>query len=368
MSIERLLGVQKASRARSRAMSFSILFFSDTRQDVSSRDKYDFLRDLTVFADREGFEAVYLPERHFQPFGALFPNSAVLAAYLIPQTQRVRFRTAGISLPLHHPAQVVEAWAMNDVLSGGRVDLGFGSGWAREDFILAPDNYIRRRDIMVDRIDLVRRLWRGERVKFPGPSGEEIAVSVFPRPVQEDVKVWMLVAQNPESFAYAGRHGYNVFTMLYGYGLDELREKILRYRAARREAGHDPDGGVVTLMLHTLLGTSLQDVERVVEKPFKEYIWSSLGAHLAARASEGRGGVVQGAAEQAQVLEYAYQRYVRTGALFGSVEDAERMVAHAREVGVDEIACVLDFGVDRGAVEASLPHLKVLVSRQGGRS
>lgn len=367
MSIERLLGVPTASRDRSRAMSFSILFFSDTRMDLSSGEKYGFLRDLTLFADREGFEAIYLPERHFQPFGALFPNSAVLAAYLIPQTQRIRIRTAGISLPLHHPTEVVEAWAMNDVLSGGRVDLGFGSGWARADFILAPDNYERRRDVMAERIDIVRRLWRGDSVKFRGPGGEEVGVNVYPRPVQKDLRVWMLVAQNPESFEYAGHHGFNVFTMLYGYDLEALQEKIRRYRTAWREAGHGPAGGVVTLMLHTLLGTGLPEVERVVEKPFKEYIWSSLGPHLAARASEAGVGVVQGPAEQAKVLEYAYQRYVRTCALFGSVEEAERVVARAKDVGVDEIACVLDFGVDRAAVEASLPHLKTLVSRHSGR-
>jgi natural product biosynthesis luciferase-like monooxygenase protein len=185
--------------------------------------------------------------------------------------------------------------------------------------------------------------------------------------VQEELAVWMLVAQNPESFAYAGQRGYNVFTMLYGYDLESLRERILRYRTARREAGHDPDGGVVTLMLHTFLGASLQEVERAVEKPFKEYISSSMGAHLAARASEA-GAAVQSREEQAQILDYAYQRYLRTGALFGSVQDAERTVEHAKQVGVDEIACVLDFGVKRAAVESSLTYLKALVAGCRGRS
>lgn len=361
MSIERLLGVPSAGRARSRSMSFSVMFFSDSQTELSSCEKYDFLRDLTLFADREGFEAVYLPERHFQPFGGLFPNSAVLAAYLIPQTKRIRFRTAGISLPLHHPAEVAEWWAMNDVLSGGRVDLGFGSGWARPDFVLAPESYERRREVMTERIEIVRRLWRGERVQFEGAGGEQIAITTYPRPSQKDVAIWMLVAQNADSFAFAGARGCNVFTMLYGYDLEALREKILRYRTARREAGLDPQGGVVTLMLHTFVGASLPEVERVVERPFKEYIASSMGAHLAARAGEPGVGTLQ-SDDKAQILEYAYQRYLQSGALFGSLEDAQRIVAHAQDVGVDEVACLLDFGVERAAVEASLPHLKNLVS------
>ena len=130
-SIEKLLGIQENTDFKSKNIKFSLLFFSDVRKDVTNTEKFEFVKELTVFADREGFEAIYLPERHFHEFGSIFSNSAVVASYLIPQTNNIRFRTAGITLPLHHPAQVVEWWATNDILSGGRVDLGFGSGWKK---------------------------------------------------------------------------------------------------------------------------------------------------------------------------------------------------------------------------------------------
>ncbi|WP_315824591.1 LLM class flavin-dependent oxidoreductase [Paraflavitalea speifideaquila] len=97
----------------------------------------------------------------------------------------MRFRTAGVSLPLHHPAEVVEWWAMNDILSGGRIDLGFGTGWNKPDFIFAPDNYEDRKQVCWDRIPIVQKLWRGETVLFPGPGGELVPVTVYPRPVQK---------------------------------------------------------------------------------------------------------------------------------------------------------------------------------------
>lgn len=343
-------------------IAFSIMFFSDLRPEISNAEKYAFARDISVWADQEGFEAVYLPERHFSEYGATYANSAVMASYLIAQTQRIRFRTAGVSLPLHHPAEVVEWWAMNDVLSGGRVDLGFGSGWNRSDFVFAPDHYEDRRAICLERIPQVQRLWRGETVAFPGVDGEMVPIKVFPRPLQPELNVWMLVAQNTEAFADAGRRGYNLFTMLYGYDLHALVEKIQAYRAGREEGGHDPASGIVSLMLHSLVHEDRDMVDRAVEQPFKAYLKTSMDAHVKAGLGRESGITEIGEAEKAKMLEYAYQRYCRTGALFGSVNEARSVVDEAIRAGVNDIACLLDFGVDYSMVKQSLPHLKELVT------
>ncbi|MGH9350214.1 MAG: MupA/Atu3671 family FMN-dependent luciferase-like monooxygenase [Vicinamibacterales bacterium] len=364
VSIEELLGVKTPPKVCRPPINFSFLFFSDVRRDVPVAEKYRFMRDITVFGDRAGFTAVYIPERHFSEFGAIYANAAIVAAYLIPQTTRIRFRTAGISLPLHHPAEVVEWWAMNDNLSGGRVDLGFGSGWSKPDFILAPDAYENRREICAERIEMVRELWRGGTVYFPGPDHVEIPVTVYPRPVQKELNVWLLITQNDEAFAYAGKQGFNVFTMLYGVDLEALRHRIAIYREARAQAGLDPAAGVVSLMLHTLVHRDLDTVRQVVERPFKEYIRSSLDGHVAAGlGTSGRVGLEDiGEREKAKMLDYAYERYFSTCALFGSVDDGRQVVEHAIQAGVNEIACLVDFGVDYGVVKDSLPHLETLVS------
>jgi natural product biosynthesis luciferase-like monooxygenase protein len=361
-TIEQLLGIEPAPRpAGARGMRFSFLFFSDVRKDIPDAEKYAFMRDVTLFADCAGFEAIYLPERHFHEFGSIYANPAIVAAHLIPQTTRIRFRTAGVSLPLHHPAEVVEWWAMNDVLSGGRVDLGFGSGWAKDDFILAPDAYENRRRICSENISVVQKLWRGETVLFEGPGGQKTPIAVHPRPVQRELNVWLLVTQSDEGFIHAGQQGYNVFTMLYGNNLDVMARKIALYRNARREAGLDPAGGTITLMLHTLLLDDRAAVQRAVEAPFKEYIRSSLDAHMRATAEQ-TGSAEPGDAEKARMLDYAYQRYFRTGGIFGTVDDGRAMVDQAIVAGVDEIACLVDFGVDYAVVKDSLGSVEQLVS------
>ena len=370
-SIEELLGIKSPATQPdetaiptppSTPVSFSFLFFSDVRKDVSDAEKYEFMRDTTVFADREGFTSVYIPERHFYEFGSIYANSAIMASYLIPQTSRIRFRTAGISLPLHHPAEVVEWWAMNDILSGGRVDLGFGSGWNKPDFILSPNNYLNRRKICSDRIPIIQKLWRGETVTFPGPGGEEIPITVFPRPIQKEINVWLLVAQNDEAFSYAGKQGYNIFTMLYGINLEAMGKKIALYRKGREEAGLDPEAGIVSLMLHTLVHKNIAIVQKAVERPFKEYIKSSMNAHVkAAVDAKAEGAADIGETEKEKMLEYAYQRYFKTGAIFGTVEQGKEVVDNAIQVGVNDIALLVDFGVEYSVVRDSYPYLKKLI-------
>ena len=356
ISIEELLGVQKKTITQSKiskGIKFSFLFFSDVRKDVSNTEKFNFIRDLTVFADREGFEAIYLPERHFNEFGSIFSNSAVVASSLIPQTERIRFRTAGITLPLHHPAQVVESWATNDVLSGGRVDLGFGSGWNKTDFILSPETYSDRRKICGERIALVQKLWRGESVSFLGVDGEETPITVYPRPIQKELNVWLLASMNADAFHYAGTMGYNVYTMLSGDSLEVMRAKVKLYRKGREDAGYDPNEGIVTLMMHTQINKDMKRVESAIEKPFKEYLSSFLGAHY---NSEGREN------ERQKILDYSYKKYCKSGAIFGSVQEGREMVDKIIEIGVDEISFLMDFGVDYSFVKESLPYLNKLVS------
>ncbi|WP_315823377.1 hypothetical protein [Paraflavitalea speifideaquila] len=88
-SIESLLNIQSNNafaipQAPARDVSFSFLFFSDVRKDVTDAAKYAFMKEVTLFGDREGFEAIYIPERHFYEFGSIYANSAIMAAHLIP--------------------------------------------------------------------------------------------------------------------------------------------------------------------------------------------------------------------------------------------------------------------------------------------
>lgn len=346
-------------RQAARPLAFSVIFFSDGQQTL--QQPYQLVFDIATFADQQGFHAIWLPERHFHPFGGIYPNPAVLAAALATKTQQIRLRSGSIVLPLHHPLEVVEAWAMIDQLSGGRVDLGFASGWNPNDFVLSPATYANLRAVWHERIPLVQRLWRGEAVPFRNGQQEEVLIQVYPKPLQPELTIWLTISKSTESFRYAGAQGYNVLTMLQGIDLDEMGKKIAVYRAARQESGFDPATGVVTLLLHTLVHKDLKLVTEAVREPFWAYIKSALTGHLQQVAAEQR----PSEKELHKMVDYAYERYFQTGALFGSVQEAQHVIEKASAVGVNEVACLLDFGVDEAVVRDALPYLGALKAQMG---
>ncbi|HEX9924566.1 MAG TPA: MupA/Atu3671 family FMN-dependent luciferase-like monooxygenase, partial [Anaerolineae bacterium] len=321
-------------------ITFSVIFFSDVNQALDH--KYQLVFDVTTFADQHGFKAVWMPERHFHPFGGIYPNPATLAAALAVKTKNIRLRSGSVVLPLHHPVEVVETWAMVDNLSGGRVDMGFASGWNPNDFLLSPGTYANRKEVWQERIPLVQKLWRGEPVMFKNGKGDEVEIQIYPKPVQPELNVWFVISKLDESFIYAGSQGYNVLTMLQGIDLAEMGKKIQLYRTARKENGFDPDAGIVTLMLHTLVHKDLKRVEAAVREPFYTYIKSAVTGHIQILDQDQR----PSEAELNKIVDYSYERYFKTGALFGSVQETEAVVEKAISVGVNEIACLMDFGVD----------------------
>ena len=348
-----------------RPVTFSLFYFASG--ESSAGDGYRLLLEGARFADQHGFEAVWTPERHFHAFGGLYPNPSVAAAALAVATERISIRAGSVVLPLHHPIRVAEEWALVDNLSGGRVGISFASGWQPNDFVLRPESFERQKEVMMQGIDTVRRLWRGETLPFPGPRGE-VEIRTLPRPVQPELPFWITTAGNPESFEAAGKAGARLLTHLLGQSLDELAAKLARYREAWKAAGH-PGEGHVTLMLHTFVGDSAPAVRETVRGPLIEYLRSSasLIRHYAWAfpAFRKRSGADTEAVDLASlseeelegILDHAFDRYYETSGLFGTVEGVLPMVDRVRSVGVDEIACLIDFGVPADQV---LRHLEDL--------
>lgn len=367
--------------ARRKAMDFSLFYFSadassaDHRHSANDGGKYHLMLEGARFADANGFCAVWTPERHFHAFGGLYPNPAITAAAIATVTQRISIRAGSVVLPLHHPVEIAEAWSMVDNLSNGRVGISFASGWQPNDFVLRPHNYARAKAAMYEGIEQVRRLWRGESLEFDGPNGAPVSVATLPRPVQAELPIWITTAGNPESFAAAGSAGTNLLTHLVGQSIDQLTAKIVAYRTARAAAGHDPATGVVTLMMHTFVGDDEAVVRSTVREPLRKYLSTSfelLREHAWSFPTFRRpdGSPVGNPDDLADadiaglagddldaVLDFAADRYYETSGLFGTPEQLIPLVERLHEIGVDEIACLVDFGLATDDVLANLPHL-----------
>ena len=336
--------------------ALSVMFFSAEAGD-GGRSPYDLVLRAARIADRAGFEAAWLPERHFEAFGGPYPNPAVLAAALASGTERIRIRAGSVILPLHDTVEVVEAWAMVDQLSGGRVDLAFGSGWNPADFALRPANFADNRSEMRRQVEEFRVLWAGGAATRTDGRGEAVAVRPHPRPRQAMPGLWAAATGNPETFEWAGGAGLNVLTMVLGGSLEQVAERIAVYRAARSAAGLDPAAGRVTLMLHTYLDPDRERLLARVRGPMTDYVRKALDLHAKATAEDGLG-----AGQRDRMADFAFQRYLQAASLIGTPDDCAAMLERVAGIGVDEVACLLDFGL---AEEHAIEGLERLTAWAG---
>ncbi len=331
----------------------SVMFFAAENADG---DPYSLVIEAARRADAAGFEAVWLPERHFDRFGGPYPNPAVLAAAVAQVTSRIRIRAGSVILPLHDPLEVAEAWAMVDLLSRGRVDMAFGSGWNPNDFALSPDTFADAKGVLRTRLEELRGLWAGGAARRRSGKGEPVDVTPHPRPMQPELKVWIASTGNPETFAWAGRSGFNVLTMVLGGSMDDVAERLRIYREARRDAGLDPAAGHVTLMLHAYCDPDPARTLARVKGPMTSYVRGALDQH--ARAAPGAGEI--DGTQRDRIADFAFQRYLRTASLIGTPEDCRDMMRRVAGIGVDEIACLLDFGLPTEEVLEGLERLTSL--------
>jgi natural product biosynthesis luciferase-like monooxygenase protein len=353
----------------SRSMDFSLFYFaSEVGGDALGR--YRLLIESAKFGDENGFAAVWTPERHFHSFGGLYSNPSVTSAALAAVTRRIGIRAGSVVAPLHHPVRLAEEWALVDNLSGGRVGVSFASGWQANDFIFAPERYTDRKQIMLDDVAKVRRLWRGETILFRGGDGREVPVKIYPMPIQADLPVWVTAAGNPETFRQAGEIGANVLTHLLGQKIEDVERKIRIYREARIGAGFQ-GRGQATLMLHTYVGPTMEAVKAAVRDPMYKYLRTSVDLIRNAPfafptfklpkesvAEKVKQGLNSFSSEDMEaLLEFAFERYFETSGLFGTIDRCLETVDRCKGADVDEIACLIDFGVP---VEQTLEGLYAL--------
>lgn len=346
-------------------MQFGIMFFAAS-EDALSGARYDLVIESARFADKNGLSSVWVPERHFTTLGCLYPNPAVLQAALARETRRLRLQAGSVVLPLHDPLRVAEEWSVVDNLSGGRVGISFASGWNPNDFAFFPERYRDRHEELFRSVEIVRRLWRGESVPVRSGAGKMVDVRIFPIPVQPELPVWITAAGNPATFARAGAIGANLLTHLLDQDAEHLATKIALYRESRASHGHDPAAGRVTIMLHTFIGENLDDVREEVRAPYCGYLKEHalpLLRELALSRDRKLDPDTLSSEDLDSFAGFLFERFFSTRALLGTPESCLPLIAELRRSGVDEIACLLDFGPPAATILRHLPYLQLLAER-----
>ncbi|MFD0033214.1 LLM class flavin-dependent oxidoreductase [Streptomyces sp. NPDC127172] len=204
-----------------------------------TQDRFREVLDNALLAEELGFDGFGVGERHERPFISSSPP--VVLSHIAALTSRIRLFTAVTTLSLLDPVRAYEDYATLDHLAGGRLDLiiGKGNGTAQRDlFQVTPEDQWDRN---AESYEVFRKIWRQEKVTAATRFRPELKdAEVWPRPLQQPIRVWHGSATSKESVDLAARYGDPLFSANVTNPIEPYAELIRYYRERWGHYGHDP--------------------------------------------------------------------------------------------------------------------------------
>ncbi len=263
---------------------------------ANAEQMIDNIRQQTVLAEELGFEAMWLGEHHFGPYGVGdLPNPILLGADLAARTSKIRIGQMANIAPWWHPIRLAEDLAILDNMTGGRVEVGFGRGiWPYEGPQFHPNADPRKdkenRELFRETVEIVREIWtneyftyRGTNYVFPAddtvfshpkyPSnptwqeGENVTkLRVTPRPYQDPhPPMWMTVSTDRSVTTAAG---LGLSACYWQPPALRIRQRMEIYAQARTELEGRPFavGEDQAVMRSTYVSSSMEEARRDAEE------------------------------------------------------------------------------------------------------
>ena len=286
-------------------------------------------------AEQLGFDSFWVAEHHFHEYGAI-PSPPIWLAAAAQRTKRIRLGSAVVVLPFRNPLQVAEDYAMVDVLSGGRLNLGAGSGYLRHEFEGFGVSVEEKRDRFDEALDVVLRAWTGERFSYEGRFHTVRDVKLNVVPLQRPrPPVWIAVLRN-EAAAHVGKRGFPMMMIPYATTerLPELAETVAAFRDAFVAAGGDPKDATVPFGLHAYCSDSFERATAEAKIAMDRYVRTRLYAK-----------------------QRPYELLIEKNLIaFGSPEDVVRVARLYEQAGLTDFLAITNFG--------GLAHATVLRSME----
>ncbi len=208
-------------------------FRNPPESGMRTQDLYAAVMEQVTWLDQLGLDLVWFTEHHFVDDGYL-PSWIPVAAAMAARTSHVRFSCDVCLLPFNHPIRLAEDLAVLDNLSGGRVEIGVGMGYAPHEFRGFGFPVSRRVSLTDEGLEVLTRAFTGERFSFAGKRYQFEDVKITPGFVQPGGPSLWVAAMAPAGAARAAAFGANLLPQgPRGGGLDP-------WRAALTASGRDP--------------------------------------------------------------------------------------------------------------------------------
>ena len=242
----------------------------DENQGSSENDNQRVISELLEriqFADKVGINVFGIGEHHRKEFLDSAPHILLSAA--AAKTSKIILTSAVAVLSAIDPVRLFQNYATIDLVSKGRVEIVAGRGSFTEAFPLFGLNFDDYDDLYAEKLELLLKIREKETISWKGKFRPElINQSIYPRPYQKELPIWLGAGGSPNSFIRAGMLGIPLMVAVIGGQTHRFRNLIDLYYQSAEKSGHDKSK--LKVGLHSL-GFVAKTKEEAIKKYYPGY-------------------------------------------------------------------------------------------------
>lgn len=300
-------------------MEYSLFYLADQYERVprSNEQLYKQIIEQSILAESLGYHGVYLAEHHVNDFGVI-PSPAILLTSIAMRTTHLKLGTAISILPLHHPLAIAEQYAMLDIISQGRVELGLGSGFLDYEFTAFDKEVADKRELFNQSLETLTQLYNQTR-----------SINVLPYQGRE-MPLYISGLSNDSAY-YIGKQGHHLLSAPYNQYISELDAPatiIKNYKKGRAESSNTETPGQVRMMFFCHVAET--------DEAARAHIAEAFGRYNARRRFEDETDIN---------LTEKYDKWLSKGLLLsGSVDTVCKKLKRLKTMGLTHIITLQNFG------------------------
>lgn len=307
-------------------MKFSLFSVMDHYPNALARTEQQFVQEFleqTVLGEKLGYECSWVAEHHFGPYG-LVNNPAVILAAAAARTSRIRLGPSVVVLPLRHPINAAEDYALVDLISDGRLNLGVGSGYLQHEFAPFGVPIEEKADRFNEALEVMRSYLSQPSVTFAGRyTNVADAVNAAPPVQRPHPPIWIAILRKEAAY-HVGRKGFNMMGMAYVTVSrpGELKEVIDSFKQGYAESGAPAEAREIPVGLKVYVGETREQAIADGREAIDLYLRTRKYA---------KGGSFDTLLENRLIA-------------VGDPDDVAKIFAEYQAAGVTQLMCLQNFG------------------------
>lgn len=261
---ERLAAAAGDPTLETQQMKFGLFTHIPWPEGKDPKQVLDHTTEEVVYAEEIGFHSAWVAEHHFSRYG-LGSSSLVFSASVAAQTKKIRLGTAILVPPLHHPIKLAEDAATLDLVSGGRLDAGFGRGTAGYEYAGYNVDQGESQERFQETISIVQGLWTTPGFSYSGKYFDVEEVNLVPPPMQKPhPPIYIAATRTPATLDYVAASGH---PLIIGVVLDIVDAVDLchRYVEKSKEAGYDVPISRIPFFRYVYVGETKEQARKDTE-------------------------------------------------------------------------------------------------------